>query len=77
MSMTEFREQDLTGAHLERVSPRSATDEQLAAEVTGTEPGWSQMERFPFKECRRVILNEEWEHRLYAERDLIVLEKED
>jgi len=52
------------------------TDEQLASDVTRTEPGWPQAEKFPFKECLRVVLNEEWEHRLYAERDLTVLEKE-
>jgi hypothetical protein len=55
----------------------SLTDEQLASEVTRTEPGWPQAEDFPFKECLRIVLNEEWEHRLYAERDLTVLEKED
>jgi hypothetical protein len=26
------------------------------------------------RECLLVILNEEWEHRLYAERDLAALE---
>jgi hypothetical protein len=26
------------------------------------------------RECLLCILNEEWEHRLYAERDLAVLE---
>jgi hypothetical protein len=28
---------------------------------------------FPVRECLLVILNEEWQHRLYAERDLDVL----
>jgi hypothetical protein len=54
----------------------SLTGEQLAAEVTRTEPGWPQAEDFPVKECLRIVLNEEWEHRLYAERDLTTLEKE-
>jgi hypothetical protein len=54
----------------------SLTDEQLASTVTRTEPGWPQGEDFPFKECLRIVLNEEWEHRLYAERDLTLLEKE-
>jgi len=54
----------------------SLTDEQLASEVTRTEPGWPRVEDFPFKECLRIVLNEEWEHRLYAERDLTSLEKE-
>lgn len=29
---------------------------------------------FPVRECLLCILNEEWEHRLYAERDLAALE---
>jgi hypothetical protein len=52
----------------------SLTDEQLAAEVTRVEPGWPQMENFPVTECLRIVLNEEWQHRLYAERDLDTLE---
>jgi hypothetical protein len=48
----------------------SLTDEQLAAEVTRIEPGWPRMENFPVTECLRIVLNEEWQHRLYAERDL-------
>jgi hypothetical protein len=51
----------------------SLTDEQLASEVSRTEPGWPQLEGFPFKQCLRIVLIEEWEHRLYAERDLSVL----
>jgi hypothetical protein len=54
----------------------SLTDRRLASEVTRAEPGWPLLERFPVKECLRIVLNEEWEHRLYAERDLTVLEKE-
>ena len=52
----------------------SLTDEQLASEVTRTEPGWPRIENFPFKECLRIVLNEEWEHRRYAARDLTALE---
>ncbi len=51
----------------------SLTDEQLASDVTRTEPGWPQAENFPMKECLLIVLNEEWEHRLYAERDLTAL----
>ena len=54
----------------------SLTDEQLAAEVTRTEPGWPQVENFLFKECLHIVLNEEWEHRLHTGRDLTSLEKE-
>jgi hypothetical protein len=53
----------------------SVTDEQLASEVTRTEPGWPQIENFSFEQCLRIVLNEEWEHRLYAERDLTTLKK--
>ena len=51
----------------------SLTDEQLASQVTRNEPGWPQMENFPFKKCLHIVLTEEWEHRLYAERDLTSL----
>lgn len=54
----------------------SLTEDDLAAEVTRTEPGWPQIERVPVKECLRIVLNEEWEHRLYAERDLAALAAE-
>jgi DinB family protein/pentapeptide repeat protein len=51
----------------------SLTDEQLASQVSQTEPGWPQLESFPFKTCLMIVLNEEWEHRRYAERDLTAL----
>jgi hypothetical protein len=51
----------------------SLTDEQLASNVARPEPGWPQIDDFPIKECLRIVLKEEWEHRLYAERDLAVL----
>ena len=50
------------------------TDEQLTSTVTRNEPGWPQAEGFPLRECLLIVLNEEWEHRLYAERDLTALE---
>jgi hypothetical protein len=37
-------------------------------------PGWPPPRSFPVRECLRIVLNEEWEHRLYAERDLSALE---
>ncbi|HEY0639855.1 MAG TPA: DinB family protein [Pseudonocardiaceae bacterium] len=52
------------------------TDEQLATTVTRTEPGWPRSEGFPFAECLRIVLIEEWEHRQYAERDLGALERQ-
>jgi hypothetical protein len=52
----------------------SLTEEQLESEVSMTEPGWPLRESFPFKDCLYIVINEEWEHRLYAERDLTLLE---
>ena len=36
-------------------------------------PGWPQPRGYPVRECLLVVLSEEWEHRLYAERDLDAL----
>lgn len=38
-------------------------------------PGWPQPRSYPVRHCLLVVLNEEWEHRLYAERDLQALEE--
>ncbi len=98
VSVTEFGEQDLTGARFERVSLRGATFSQVRLndarvnsvdiaplidavlnrrEVARAEPGWPRVANFPVKECLHIVLNKEWEHRLFAERDLTTLEKED
>jgi hypothetical protein len=37
-------------------------------------PGWPPPRSYPVRECLLVTLNEEWEHRLYAERDLATLQ---
>jgi uncharacterized damage-inducible protein DinB len=49
------------------------TPEQLGETVTRTEPGWPQLEDFPLSQCLFIVVNEEWHHRLYAERDLDAL----
>ena len=50
------------------------TDESLRGHTEPVEgPGWPQPRSYPVRECLLIILNEEWEHRLYAERDLDVL----
>jgi hypothetical protein len=36
-------------------------------------PGWPRPLSYPVRECLLIILNEEWHHRLYAERDLDAL----
>jgi hypothetical protein len=51
---------------------QSLTDDQLDAVVTPAGPGWPERAA-PVKQCLHVVLNEEWEHRLYAERDLTLL----
>ncbi len=51
------------------------TDASLSASTEPVEgPGWPPPRSFPVRECLLVVLNEEWEHRLYAERDLAALE---
>ena len=51
------------------------TDQSLA---THTEPvegaGWPPPKGFPVRECLLIVLNEEWHHRQFAERDLNALE---
>ena len=49
------------------------TDERLATTIARPEPGWPRTDEFPFAECLRIVLNEEWCHREFAERDLAVL----
>jgi hypothetical protein len=51
------------------------TEESLAAHTEPVEaPGWPPPQSFPVRECLLVVLNEEWHHRKYAERDLAALE---
>jgi hypothetical protein len=55
----------------------SLTDEQLAGMTQPVlEPGYPEPESFPVRRCLQAILNEEWQHRLYAERDLDALERQ-
>ena len=51
------------------------TDERLAGWTEPVpDPGYPASESFAVSRCLGAILREEWEHRLYAERDLAVLE---
>jgi len=52
------------------------TDERLAEETAPLAgPGWPpEGATFPVKECLLIVLNEEFWHRVFAERDLAVLE---
>jgi hypothetical protein len=49
----------------------SLTDEQLAGHTDIViEAGYPESQSFAVRRCLGAVLNEEWEHRLYAERDL-------
>jgi uncharacterized damage-inducible protein DinB len=51
------------------------TDEQLAGTTTPVpEPGYPASEAYPVRRCLAAIVIEEWEHHLFATRDLAVLE---
>ena len=51
------------------------TDDKLDGHTEPvTEPGWPRSISYPVRECLLCILNEEWQHRLYAERDLDALQ---
>jgi hypothetical protein len=51
------------------------TPEGLDRQVSALGPGQPEEGPFSVAQCLRVVLNEEWEHRLYAERDLAIIEK--
>jgi len=51
------------------------TDEKLAGTTEPVlAPGYPEHESFAVRRCLQAVIDEEWEHRLYAERDLAVLE---
>jgi len=65
--------------HDRMATVRSVVDDLTEESLDGlTEPveapGWPQPRSYPVRECLLVVLNEEWEHRLYAERDLHAVE---
>jgi len=50
------------------------TQEQLDSHTEPVAaPGWPQPVAYPVRECLQIVLNEEYMHRLYAERDLDAL----
>ncbi len=51
------------------------TDVKLAGMTEPvTAPGYPEPDSFPVRRCLQAILNEEWAHRLYAERDFDTLQ---
>ncbi len=52
------------------------TDDRLDEHTVPLEgDSWPPARPFPVRECLSVLLNEEWYHRQFAERDLAVLER--
>jgi hypothetical protein len=52
------------------------TDDRLAQMTEPVlEPGYPESQSFPVLRCLGAVVNEEWLHREYAERDLAVLER--
>ncbi|HLW44795.1 MAG TPA: DinB family protein [Acidimicrobiales bacterium] len=50
------------------------TDESLASSTEPVDaPGWPPAESFGIRQCLLIVLNEEWHHRKFAERDLDAL----
>jgi hypothetical protein len=50
------------------------TDDDLAGQTKPVEgPGWPPPDRYDVAEALGIVVNEEWHHRRYAERDLAVL----
>ena len=70
-TVLELRRDRMTGV---REYLAGLTDESLAADTTPVEgPGWPESTSYPVRECLLIVLNEEWWHRQFAERDLAAL----
>jgi hypothetical protein len=51
------------------------TSEELDSSTTPVDaPGWPPPKSYPVRTCLRIVLNEEWQHRLFADRDLDLLD---
>jgi hypothetical protein len=80
--MPDFTREDLTGARFDQIDLTGArfrnvdlTDDYLAGTTDPvTRPGYPEPKSFPVRRYLGAIVNEEWEHRLFAERDLDALE---
>jgi uncharacterized protein YjbI with pentapeptide repeats len=45
----------------------------LNAENAVDGPGWPRPGSYPVRQCLLIVLNEEWQHRLYVERDFDIM----
>ena len=71
-TVLELRRDRMAGV---RVVIEGLTEETLNSDTKPVDaPGWPRPRSYPVSQCLRIVLNEEWEHRLYAERDLAILE---
>lgn len=61
-------------ADLREVIENLTRDQLESSTEPVEEPAWPASESYAIKEVLHLLLNEEWQHRLYAERDLAVLE---
>ena len=52
------------------------TEETLDSSHSVEGPGWPPVGSYPVRTCLRVVLNEEWQHRLYVERDFDIMATE-
>jgi hypothetical protein len=60
-------------AAVRRVIEGLTADDLNAVTEPVAGPGWPEPRGYPVRQCLLVVLNEEWQHRLYAERDLDTL----
>jgi hypothetical protein len=51
------------------------TDELLGSETTVTGPGYPEPGTYAVSRCLHAVLDDEWWHRRFAQRDLAVLER--
>jgi hypothetical protein len=68
----------LRGDRMETVARLLAalTDERLGQSTEPVlEPGYPESEAYPVRRCLGAVVNDEWLHREYAERDMAVLEQ--
>lgn len=53
---------------------QQVTEETLNSENIVEGPGWPQEGSYSVRTCLRIVLNEEWQHRLYVERDFDIMD---
>ena len=66
---------ELEAVFEEYIGDLDGYDADLARETTPVEgEGWPPPDSYPVVEALGVVVNEEWHHRRFAERDLAALE---